>query len=488
MKASLGLPCLSGIPFQNNFCKRLQSKMNNQVKIGNYTMLNTIGTGTFGKVKMAVHMYTSAKVALKIVNRRRIVNLQMVQRLKREVQYYRQLKHPHIVKLYEVITTPTDIILVLEYANGELFNYIVEKGRMSEAEARKLFQQIICAIEHCHMHKIVHRDLKPENILMDANKNIKIADFGLSNYLQDGEFLKTSCGREQLTQGSPNYAAPEVISGKLYAGPEIDIWSCGIILYVMLCGQLPFDDEHIPTLFKKINSGVFRKPSSLSNGAKDLLSAMLTVDPLKRITIPEIRKHPWFAKDLPEYLEKSKKNNFDALSSEIDEQILDELGKKMRFSKETMLHALKEEENNQIKVAYQLSLRPAETTKTPSSIQVLSTSLPQAQASNEKKHSRSRWHYGIRSRSDPHEIMSEIYTALSKTSIKWKPVDSYQIKCVYVSCRGDVVKFEIQLYRIESGNYLVDFKRSVKKEGKEGNIFTFFNACTTLITELAVSG
>ncbi|KAJ3275729.1 Protein kinase [Terramyces sp. JEL0728] len=321
--------------------------MNNQVKIGNYTMLNTIGTGTFGKVKMAVHLHTSAKVALKIVNRRRIVNLQMVQRLKREVQYYRQLKHPHIVKLYEVITTPTDIILVLEYANGELFNYIVEKGRMSEAEARKLFQQIICAIEHCHMHKIVHRDLKPENILMDANKNIKIADFGLSNYLQDGDFLKTSCG-------SPNYAAPEVISGKLYAGPEIDIWSCGVILYVMLCGQLPFDDEHIPTLFKKINSGVFRKPSSLSNGAKDLLSAMLTVDPLKRITIPEIRKHPWFAKDLPEYLEKSKKNNFDALSTEIDEQIIEELGKKMRFSKETMLHALKEEENNQIKVAYQL--------------------------------------------------------------------------------------------------------------------------------------
>ena len=171
---------------------------------------------------------------------------------------------------------------------------------MSEGEARKLFQQIITAVEHCHHHRVVHRDLKPENILLDSAKNVKIGDFGLSNYLQDGDFLKTSCG-------SPNYAAPEVISGKLYAGPEIDIWSCGVILYVMLCGQLPFDDDHIPTLFKKINSmfafsaylsitdawlslgGIFRVPSFLSGSVKELLSGMLTVDPLKRITIAEIR-------------------------------------------------------------------------------------------------------------------------------------------------------------------------------------------------------
>jgi carbon catabolite-derepressing protein kinase len=219
-----------------------------------------------------------------------------------------------------VITTPTDIILVLEYAGGELFNYIVEKGRMSEGEARKLFQQIVTAVEHCHYHRIVHRDLKPENILLDVAKNVKIADFGLSNYLEDGDFLKTSCG-------SPNYAAPEVISGKYYSGPEIDVWSCGVILYVMLCGQLPFDDDHIPTLFKKINSGVFRLPSFLSSTAKDLLSSMLTVDPLKRITIPEIRKNSWFAKDLPAYLSPTFYLTEKSPYAQVNDWIVEDLSK-----------------------------------------------------------------------------------------------------------------------------------------------------------------
>ena len=174
----------------------------------------------------------------------------MASRVKREVQYLKFLRHPHIIKLYEVITTPTDIILVMEYAGNELFNYIIDRGRMSEVEARRFFQQIISAIDYCHRHKICHRDLKLENLLLDAHNNIKIADFGLSNLMQDGDFMRTSCG-------SPNYAAPEVISGKLYAGPEVDVWSCGIILYVMLCGRLPFDDPFIPSLFKKINGVSF---------------------------------------------------------------------------------------------------------------------------------------------------------------------------------------------------------------------------------------
>lgn len=136
--------------------------------------------------------------------------------------------------------------MVIEYAGGELFDYIVKNGKMREEEARRFFQQIICAVEYCHRHKIVHRDLKPENLLLDEFMNVKIADFGLSNIMTDGNFLKTSCG-------SPNYAAPEVISGKLYAGPEVDVWSSGVILYVLLCGKLPFDDDYIPTLFKKIS-------------------------------------------------------------------------------------------------------------------------------------------------------------------------------------------------------------------------------------------
>lgn len=295
--------------------------------------------------------------------------------MKREIQYLKLLRHPHIIKLYEVITTPSDIIMVIEYAGGELFQYIVDRGRMSEDEARRFFQQIICAIEYCHRHKIVHRDLKPENLLLDEYLNVKIGDFGLSNIMTDGDFLKTSCG-------SPNYAAPEVISGKLYAGPEIDIWSCGVILYVMLCGRLPFDDEYIPTLFKKINGGIYSLPSYLSPESKHLLSSMLVVDPVKRITIAEIRQLPWFQKNLPTYLQPlpptpaTEQPGFDfGISSitsgteaddgdhprvlpeigHVRDEVVAELAEKMvGFSVDEVWQHLKEPGENQIKVAYQL--------------------------------------------------------------------------------------------------------------------------------------
>ena len=249
--------------------------------------------------------------------------------VKREINILQRCTHPHIIRLYEVIDTPTDIFVVMEYvSNGELFDYIVSKGRLLPDEARHFFHQIISGVEYCHFHQIVHRDLKvrarararasrsrlshglrarrhdrrardigggagwdrfsqPENLLLDADNNIKIADFGLSNVMRDGDFLRTSCG-------SPNYAAPEVISGSLYAGPEVDVWSCGVILYALLCGSLPFDDESIPNLFKKIKSGMYSLPSHLSQLSRDLIPRMLVVDPMKRITIPEIRGHPWF--------------------------------------------------------------------------------------------------------------------------------------------------------------------------------------------------
>ncbi|KAJ3332491.1 protein kinase, AMP-activated, alpha 2 catalytic subunit [Blyttiomyces sp. JEL0837] len=526
-----------------------------QIKIGNYTLLETLGVGSFGKVKLAVHSQTGHKVAMKIVNRRKISNMDMVGRVKREIQYLKHLRHPHIIKLYEVITTPTDIIMVIEYAGGELFNYIVERGRMTEDDGRRFFQQIICAVEYCHKHNIAHRDLKPENVLLDECNQVKIADFGLSNIMADGDFLKTSCG-------SPNYAAPEVISGRLYEGPEVDVWSCGVILYVMLCGRLPFDDDYIPNLFKKINGGIFTLPSFLSPATKSLLSAMLVVDPLKRITIPEIRQREWFNIGLPDYL-KAEKNNGDIIEK-YDDAVVAEISKKMGFTADTVTHALTEVENNQIKVAYQLvadyrrmvqgaktafiaphaahpdqppnePLQASAQTIPPSSIKALNTlkltsdKPPPPPPTNVKGKgkSRSKWHFGIRSRSPPFDIMLEIYRALKNCGMQWKPIDAFHIRCRHVTAAGQVVKVDIQLYKVETNNYLVDFKNATPLKAHQGHhvttntgsnnsssdstqqtdstppathnqppdqvavvnlsAFAFFDACSKLITELAIS-
>src|SRR5271154_4513610 len=266
---------------------------------------------------------------------------------------------------YTVIKTQQEIIMVLEYAGGELFDYIVKHGRLSENKARKLFQQIICAVEYCHRHKIVHRDLKPENLLLDTDLNVKIADFGLSNIMTDGNFLKTSCG-------SPNYAAPEVINGKLYAGPEVDVWSCGVILYVLLVGRLPFDDEHIPSLFAKIARGHYTVPSYMSHGASSLIKKMLAVNPVHRATIEEIRQDPWFLKDLPNYLkppveefidtgvDPNKAINFREIAPnaplEVQERLHNDLvtkvGKTMGYGKKDVEEALEAEEPSAIKDAY----------------------------------------------------------------------------------------------------------------------------------------
>ena len=277
-----------------------------------------LGIGAFGKVKLATHVVTHHKVAVKILNKAKIKHLGMEEKVQREINILHLCTHPHIIRLYEVIDTPTDIFLVNEYVSGgELFDYIVSKGRLSADEARNFFHQIISGVEYCHFQKIVHRDLKPENLLLDNNFNLKIADFGLSNIMRDGDFLRTSCG-------SPNYAAPEVISGHLYAGPEVDVWSCGVILYALLCGSLPFDDESIPNLFKKIKSGMYSLPSHLSQLARNLIPRMLEVDPMKRITIAEIRVHPWFQHKLPQYL-RHPPEMMEKQERLVDEEVIDDV-------------------------------------------------------------------------------------------------------------------------------------------------------------------
>ncbi|KAM7374869.1 hypothetical protein PAMP_007503 [Pampus punctatissimus] len=209
-----------------------------QPHIGNYRLLKTIGKGNFAKVKLARHILTGKEVAIKIIDKTQL-NPTSLQKLFREVRIMKGLNHPNIVQLFEVIETDKTLYLIMEYASGgEVFDYLVSHGRMKEVEARAKFRQIVSAVHYCHTKNIVHRDLKAENLLLDADANIKIADFGFSNEFTLGNKLDTFCG-------SPPYAAPELFQGKKYDGPEVDVWSLGVILYTLVSGSLPFDGQNL---------------------------------------------------------------------------------------------------------------------------------------------------------------------------------------------------------------------------------------------------
>lgn len=501
------------------------------VKIGHYTLGNTLGTGTFGKVKVGEHQLTKHKVAVKILNRQKIRTLDVVGKIRREIQNLKLFRHPHIIKLYQVISTPTDIFMIMEYVSGgELFDYIVKNGKLQEHEARRFFQQIISGVDYCHRHMIVHRDLKPENLLLDHNRHVKIADFGLSNMMLDGEFLRTSCG-------SPNYAAPEVISGKLYAGPEVDIWSCGVILYALLCGTLPFDDEHVPTLFRKIKSGIFAIPEYLNKSVISLLCQMLQVDPLKRATIEEIKKHDWFQRDLPNYLFPSSIEND---SNIVDTLAVAEVCQKFGV-KEMEVHnaLLSGDRHDQLAIAYHLIIdnkrfadeaakseykdfyvappsspppsigyspnnsidkssgsesTPVTNFRHPERIaplreRAIANSSYGAGSSggsvggggatatigNEKVRGtpvkRAKWHLGIRSQSKPNDIMLEVYRAMKALDYEWKIINPYHVRVRRVNKSPDKqdMKMSLQLYQVDAKSYLLDFKSLTNEEVEQGD-------------------
>jgi serine/threonine protein kinase len=261
--------------------------------VGDYTVGKVLGRGTSSVVHQGEHKASGTKVALKICNKDNLSQEQVQKQVQSELQNQRDLNHRHVLKMKDFFDFGDSICVVLEYApNGDLFDYMLRHQRLKEPEANRIFRQLIEGVAHCHQNMVVHRDLKPENILMDEQFNVKIADFGLSGQWSPGGRLTESCG-------SPNYAAPEVVSkGATYEGPEIDVWSCGVVLYVMLCGFLPFDDENIPGLFRKIKAGRYEKfPGHVSKEAKDLISRMLTVDQAARITLSRICEHPWFKQE-----------------------------------------------------------------------------------------------------------------------------------------------------------------------------------------------
>ncbi|CAB1318790.1 unnamed protein product [Coregonus sp. 'balchen'] len=408
-----------------------KQKHEGRVKIGHYILGDTLGVGTFGKVKVGQHELTKHQVAVKILNRQKIRSLDVV------------------------ISTPTDIFMVMEYVSGgELFDYICKNGKLDEKESRRLFQQIISAVDYCHRHMVVHRDLKPENVLLDAQMNAKIADFGN-----------------------------------------------GVILYALLCGTLPFDDDHVPTLFKKICDGIFFTPQYLNPSVIALLKHMLQVDPMKRATIKEIREDEWFKEELPKYLfpeDPSYSNNM------IDDEALKEVCEKFECTEEEILTCLySRNHHDPLAVAYHLiidnrrimseakdfylassppdsfledqhltasaaaaaGLKPhpermqpflaAETPPRPR--HTLDELNPQ-----KSKHQgvrRAKWHLGIRSQSRPSDIMSEVCRAMKQLDYEWKVVNPYYLRVKRKNpVTGMQTKMSLQLYQVDSRTYLLDFR------------------------------
>jgi len=262
------------------------------LRVGFYEIEGTIGRGNFAVVKLARHRITKTEVAIKIIDKTQLDPSNLA-KVYREVEVMKLLNHPNIVKLYQVMETKSMLYLVSEYApQGEIFEYIARHGRMSEALARRKFWQMVLAVEYCHSRRVVHRDLKAENLLLDSNMNIKIADFGFSNFWSPSSNLNTWCG-------SPPYAAPEVFEGQQYKGPEIDVWSLGVVLYVLVCGALPFDGSTLHTLRDRVLSGRFRIPFFMSSECESLIRRILVLDPTRRYTLQQVKAHPWMQAEVP---------------------------------------------------------------------------------------------------------------------------------------------------------------------------------------------
>ncbi|XP_057823980.1 CBL-interacting protein kinase 23 isoform X3 [Cryptomeria japonica] len=297
-----------------------------RTRVGKYELGRVLGEGKFSKVKYARNMENGESVAIKIMEKDTLLKQKMVQQIKREISTMNLIKHPNVVQLHEVMASKKRIYIVLEFVmGGDLYNKITHHGRLKENEARKYFQQLITAVDYCHSRGVSHRDLKPENLLLDSYGNLKVSDFGLSalpQQVREDGLLHTACG-------TPNYVAPEVINDKGYDGATADLWSCGVILFVLMAGYLPFDEQNIMILYKKICKADFKHPLWFSSSAKKLISRIFDPNPKTRITVPEIIKNEWFQKDYmpPKFQEDENVglNEIDVVFSDSEEHLVTEI-------------------------------------------------------------------------------------------------------------------------------------------------------------------
>ncbi|XP_027352971.1 SNF1-related protein kinase catalytic subunit alpha KIN10 isoform X5 [Abrus precatorius] len=418
----------------------------------NYKLGKTLGIGSFGKVKIAEHVLTGHKVAIKILNRRKIKNMDMEEKVRREIKILRLFMHPHIIRLYEVIETPTDIYVVMEYVkSGELFDYIVEKGRLQEDEARNFFQQIISGVEYCHRNMVVHRDLKPENLLLDSKCNVKIADFGLSNIMRDGHFLKTSCG-------SPNYAAPEI-------------------------RQHPWFQARLPRYLAVPPPDTMQQAKKID---EEILQEVVNMGFDKNQLVESLRNRIQNEGTVAYYLLLD--NRFRVSSGY--------LGAEFQESMDAGFNQMHPSEVASSVVGHRVQ----------GYMDYPGAGLRQ-QFPVERK-----WALGLQSRAHPREIMTEVLKALQELNVCWKKIGHYNMKCRWVAgipgqhegmvnnavhnnhyfgddsniiendavSASNVVKFEVQLYKTREEKYLLDLQRV------QGPQFLFLDLCAAFLAQLRV--
>jgi len=262
-------------------------------KVGKYELGRVLGSGAFSTVKLGMDE-SGRQVAVKVIEKEQVIREKLEEQLKLEISIMRSLNHPNIVRLFDVLQTSNNIYIILELVTGgELFDRIVSARRFNEPTARRYFQQLVVALQFCHAQGIAHRDLKPENLLLSDTDTIKITDYGLATMHAPGN----PNALEYTLCGTPNYLAPEMLKDRGYIPVVADVWSVGVILYVMLSGSLPFDDPDLPTLFKKIERGQYKVHPGFTESARDLIGRMLTLDPSKRPTLLQVMQHPWFVKD-----------------------------------------------------------------------------------------------------------------------------------------------------------------------------------------------
>ncbi|XP_025991778.1 serine/threonine-protein kinase SIK3 isoform X2 [Solenopsis invicta] len=321
--------------------------VNKLIRVGYYELEKTIGKGNFAVVKMATHVVTKSKVAIKIIDKTKL-NEENLAKIFREVHIMKRLRHPHIIRLYQVMETEKMIYLVTEYApGGEIFDHLVRNGRMPEPEARRIFRQIVLAVRYLHQQRVVHRDLKAENLLLDADNNIKLADFGFSNEYTPGVPLSTWCG-------SPPYAAPEIFEGKHYDGPRADVWSLGVVLYVLVCGALPFDGPTMQLLRSVVVSGKFRIPFFMSADCEKLIRHMLVVEPERRLSISQILSHSWMSEDGVIELEPGGCSPDVSVPPPLNQLVIENMLRLPGLSADTLLQTIKGNAFDHVSAIYNL--------------------------------------------------------------------------------------------------------------------------------------